>query len=87
MNINTNTPISVETLRISLDQLTAKDLLLLKEEIEVRLQKNNVDWLDTEYMEEAREEANENISLDSLRVALAKIRGPMSDVIISERED
>ena len=46
-----------------------------------------IDWLDTEYMEKARTEADDSITLESVRKALAKIPGSMSDFIISERED
>ncbi len=48
---------------------------------------NEIDWLDTEYMEEARRDADDSITLESVRKALAKIPGSMSDLIISERED
>jgi len=46
-----------------------------------------IDWLDTEYMEEARREADDSITLESVRAALAKIPGSLSDTIISEREE
>ena len=51
------------------------------------LAETDIDWLDTEYMEEARREADDSITLESVRAALAKIPGSLSDTIISEREE
>jgi hypothetical protein len=48
---------------------------------------SEIDWLDTEYMEQAKRDADDSITLESVRAALAKIPGSLSDTIISERED
>lgn len=80
-------PSTFNALRASLEHLTARELYLLKEEIDLRLQKSSVDWLDVEYMEEAFQEKDDNVSLESVRAALAVISGSMSDIIISERKD
>jgi len=89
MGMPTNTPMSFDTLRASLDHLTVKELQLLQREVEKRLEDltAEIDWLDTEYMEEARKDADDSITLESVRAALAKIPGSMSDLIIAERED
>lgn len=90
MNITHEAQISsFNTLRTLLDKLTTKELQLLKQEIDQRLQNAaaEIDWLDTEYMEEARRDADDSITLECVRAALAKIPGSMSDLIIAERED
>lgn len=89
MNITPDTQPTFNTLRASLDKLTTKELQRLKQEVDQRLQNATaeIDWLDTEYMEQARREADDSITLDSVRQALAKIPGSLSDLIISERED
>ena len=46
-----------------------------------------IDWLDTEYMEQARLEVKDAISLEEVRAILAKIPGSLSDTIIAEREE
>ena len=76
------TQITFETLRTALDGLTSEELQLLKQEVE-----DTPDWLDTEYVAYARREGDPSISLESVRSALAKIEGSMSDAIIEERED
>ena len=78
--------ITFKTLRASLDYLTNEELQLLKKELDSRLQ-NTPDWLDTEYVDYARKEGDPSISLESVRAALARIEGNMSDAIIEERED
>ena len=45
------------------------------------------DLLDTEYMEQARREVKDAISLEEVRAIWAKIPGSLSDFIIAERED
>ncbi|HIE28633.1 TPA: hypothetical protein EYP66_15245 [Candidatus Poribacteria bacterium] len=77
---------TIETLRASLDYLTIEELQLLEQELHQRLQ-DTPDWLDTEYVAYARKEGASSISLESVRAALAKIEGSMSDTIIEERED
>ena len=81
--------ITFETLRAGLDGLTTKELQLLKAELDGRLQSNEEadDWLDTEYVAYARKHGDPSITLESVREALSKIKGSMSDVIIEERED
>ena len=81
-----------ETAEILADPDTMADLAESKKQIadsESRLENTapEIDWLDTEYMEKARTEADDSITLRSVRKALAKIPGSMSDFIISERED
>ena len=84
MNVQT----TLDTLRAELRQLTPKELRQLREDIDRQLHDiDEIDWLDTEYMEEARRDADDSITLESVRKALAKIPGSMSDLIISERED
>lgn len=78
--------IAFETLRAGLNHLTAEELQLLKQELDQRLQETD-DWMDTEYVAYARKHGAPSISLESVREALAKIEGCMSDVIIEERED
>lgn len=51
------------------------------------LAESEIDWLDTEYMEQARQEVKEAISLEEARAILAKIPGSLSDTIIAEREE
>lgn len=48
---------------------------------------SEIDWLDTEYMEEARQEVKEAISLEEARAILAKIPGSLSETIIDLREE
>lgn len=48
---------------------------------------SEMDWLDTEYMEQARQEVKEAISLEEARAILAKIPGSLSDTILSLREE
>ena len=48
---------------------------------------SEMDWLDTEYMEQARREVKEAISLEEARAILVKILGSLSDTIIAEREE
>lgn len=69
-----------------LDGFTIEELQLLKKELDKRLQ-DTPDWLDTKYVAYARQEGDPTISLESVRAALAKIEGNMSDAIIEERED
>jgi hypothetical protein len=78
-----------ETLRASLDGLTTEELLLLKAELDGRLQSDGEtdSWLDTDYIAYAQKHGDPSIPLESVRQALAKIKGNMSDVIIEERED
>jgi hypothetical protein len=78
--------ITFQTLRAALDGLTIEELQFLKQEVEMRLQ-NTDDWLETEYVEYARQEGDPSISLESVQAALAKIEGSMSDAIIEERKD
>ncbi len=84
-----NTQTVLNTLCNSLNKLSLEELRYLKQEIESRLENTapEIDWLDTEYMEKAGTEADDSITLESVRKALAKIPGSMSDYIISERED
>jgi hypothetical protein len=49
--------------------------------------KSEIDWLDTEYMEQARREVKNAISLEEARAILAKISGSLSDTIINIREE
>ena len=59
-------------------QIAMEDLASAEEEM---------DWLDTEYMEQARQEVKEAISLEEARAILAKIPGSFSDTILSLREE
>jgi len=80
------TKMSFDTLRTGLDHLTIEELRLLKQEVEQRLEETD-DWLDTDYVAYAQKHGDASISLESVREALSKIKGSMSDVIIEERED
>ena len=86
---NPEVQMTLETLRAGLDGLTTEELQLLKAELDGRLQSNEEadDWLDTEYVAYARKHGGLSITLESVREALSKIKGNMSDVIIEERED
>lgn len=44
-------------------------------------------WLDVEYMAACDKEADQNITLESVRQILAKISGSISDDIIAERDE
>lgn len=44
-------------------------------------------WLDVEFLEMSRGEADEGISLESVRQALAKIPGNMTPDFVAERDD
>jgi hypothetical protein len=78
--------ISLETLRAGLSSLTAEELQLLKAGLDQRLEETD-DGLDAEYVAYARKHGDPSISLESVREALSKIKGSMSDVIIEERAD
>jgi predicted DNA-binding antitoxin AbrB/MazE fold protein len=45
------------------------------------------EWLDTEFHASCAREADPSISLDAVRAALAKIRGPMTEDFIAERDE
>jgi hypothetical protein len=45
------------------------------------------DWLDTECLRECAAEADERISLDSVRQALSKIPGSLTADFVQERAD
>jgi len=77
---------SFDTLQTGLDHLTTEELRLLKQEVEQRLEATD-DWLDTDYVAYAQKHGDASISLESVREALSKIKGSMSDVISEERED
>ena len=84
MNVQT----TFDTLRAELRQLTPKELRQLREDIDRQLHDiDEIDWLDTEYMEQAKKEVKEAISLEEARAILAKIPGSLSDTIIADRED
>jgi hypothetical protein len=90
---NPEVQMTFETLRAGLDRLTTEELQRLKAELDQRLQsppasiEEEDDWLDIEYIVYAQKHGDPSISLESVREALAKIKGSMSDVIIEERED
>jgi len=44
-------------------------------------------WLDAEYMAGCAQEADEGVSLEEVRAALAKIPGSLTEDFIAERED
>jgi predicted DNA-binding antitoxin AbrB/MazE fold protein len=44
-------------------------------------------WLDAEYMAGCAQEADEDVSLEEVRTALAKIPGSLTEDFIAERED
>jgi predicted DNA-binding antitoxin AbrB/MazE fold protein len=44
-------------------------------------------WLDAEYLADCAAEADEEVSLDEVRAALAKIPGSLTEDFIAERED
>jgi predicted DNA-binding antitoxin AbrB/MazE fold protein len=44
-------------------------------------------WLDTEYLAACAQEADEDVSLEEVRAALAKIPGSLTEDFIAERED
>jgi predicted DNA-binding antitoxin AbrB/MazE fold protein len=44
-------------------------------------------WLDTEYLAECAQEADDGVSLEEVRAALAKITGSLTEDFIPERED
>lgn len=90
--------LSEESLTVAVGLLTAlKNHQPLKEVMEDftscfesrsnRGAESEIDWLDTEYMEQAKRNADDSITLESVRAQLAKIPGSLSDTIISERED
>ena len=85
MNVQT----TFDTLRAGLRQLTPKELRQLREDIDRQLQDNEalVDWFDVEYMEAAKKEVKEAISLSEARAILAKIQGNLSDTIIADRDN
>lgn len=45
------------------------------------------DWLDTEYMDACRAEADPSVTLAQVRLALSKIRGSMDAAIDEDRGD
>ena len=85
MNVQT----TFDTLRAELRQLTPKELRQLREDIDRQLQDNEalMDWFDVEYMEAAKKEVKEAISLSEARAILAKIQGNLSDTIIADRDN
>ena len=85
MNVQT----TFDTLRAGLRQLTPKELRQLREDIDRQLQDNEalVNWFDVEYMEAAKKEVKEAISLSEARAILAKIQGNLSDTIIADRDN
>ena len=44
-------------------------------------------WLDTEHLAACVQEADDNVILEEVRAALAKIPGTLTDDFIAERED
>jgi hypothetical protein len=44
-------------------------------------------WLDTEYLAACDQEAQDDVCLEQVREALAKIPGSLTDDFIAERED
>lgn len=44
------------------------------------------EWLDSAFLAEAQADADESISLDEVRQALAKIRQPLADAFREERD-
>lgn len=44
-------------------------------------------WLDTEYLADCAREADDSVSLEEVRVALAKIPGSLTEDFSAERED
>jgi len=44
-------------------------------------------WLDAEYLAGCAQEADEGVSLEDVRAALAKIPGSLTEDFIAERED
>jgi len=85
MNVQT----TFDTLRAELRQLTPKELRQLREDIDRQLHDNEalMDWFDVEYMEAAKKEVKEAISLSEARAILAKIQGNLSDTIIADRDN
>lgn len=79
-------PIGLEAIQSSLDQLTVEERHCLKQALDRRLPEIS-DWLDTEYTAYARKEGDPSIHLESLRHALAKMEGSMSELVIAERAD
>jgi predicted DNA-binding antitoxin AbrB/MazE fold protein len=45
------------------------------------------DWMDTEYLRLAASEADDSISLEAVRAALAKIPGSLTADFIAERDE
>lgn len=43
------------------------------------------DWLDTEYMDSCRADADPTVTLEQVRTALSKIRGSMDEAIDADR--
>ena len=77
--------LSEESLTVAVDLLTA--LKMQKPLKDLGSAESEMDWLDTEYMEQVRREVKEAISLGEARAILAKIPGSLSDTIIAEREE
>jgi len=44
-------------------------------------------WLDTDYLAACVQEGDDDVSLEQVRAALAKIPGSLTDDFIAERED
>jgi len=89
--------LSEEKLTVAFDLLTAlknqkppqimEDFASCFESRSNRGAESEIDWLDTEYMEQARQEVKEAISLEEARAIWAKIPGSLSDTIIALREE
>jgi hypothetical protein len=45
------------------------------------------DWLDTEYLQICSAEADENVTLEAARRALATIPGSLTDDFVAERDE
>ena len=62
--------------------------LVEREQVQVTVSRlSDDDWLDTEYMDACRAEADPNITLAQVRLAMSKIHGSMDAAIDEDRGD
>ncbi len=79
--------ISFDVLRSALNQLEEEELRVLQDELSLRLREREESWFDMDCIATAAQEADDSISLESVRVALAKIDGSLSTDVIAAREE
>ena len=82
-----NVPVSFDDLLAVLDQFNEDELRALQGELTARLRKGIDDLIDKEFLEYARQQADNSISLETVRAIWAKSSGSLSAEIIAERED